>query len=173
MNLYLMRHAEALDLEAANVDRDADRPLSDKGQRQAARVGMALARLDVELDAVLTSPLVRARKTAQIVLKFMHANVAIRALEALAPNERAEVLWQTIAKEEAENMLVVGHLPSIGNLARSLLGSMAEQPLRFHKATIAALRCEPGDGTPRVSLEWMLSPVVAKRLSIHGRSTRA
>ena len=51
----------------------------------------------------------------------------------------------------------------------SLLGSLSEQPLRFHKATLAVLHCETRAGEPRFALEWMISPAVAKHL-VHRRT---
>ncbi len=171
MNLYLMRHAEAVDLAEAEVDHDADRALTEKGQRQAERVGRLLKRLDVTLDLVLVSPLIRARKSAQHVLEAMNAKVEIKKLDVLEPDKSGEAIWKAIVSEQAENVLVVGHLPSISNLARVLLGSLTEQPLRFHKSSVAALRCDSGGLAPRVTLEWMLSPAATKRLvSQHAQS---
>jgi len=164
MNLYLMRHAEAVELDAADVEHDTDRPLSEKGQRQADRVGRLLKRLDVSLDLVLTSPLLRARESAKKVLRAMDAHVNVKELEVLAPENGGDAIWKAIRAENATDILVVGHLPSIANLARALLGSLSEQPLRFHKSSVAALRCEGSGNAPRVSLEWMLTPAAIKRL---------
>src|ERR1051326_9139668 len=65
MKLYLMRHAEALD----GAD-DAKRPLSDHGKKEAREVGRFLNRAAIDFGAAYTSPLVRARQTAEIVLEF-------------------------------------------------------------------------------------------------------
>lgn len=164
MTLYLMRHAEAVDLDAADVEHDTDRPLSEKGKRQADRVGRLLKRLDVSLDVVLTSPLVRARESAKKVLRAMDAQVNIKELSVLAPESGGDAIWKAIRAENAENILIVGHLPSIASLARALLGSLSEQPLRFHKSSVAALRCEGSSHAPHVALEWMLTPAAIKRL---------
>src|SRR6476619_849663 len=64
--LYLIRHADAGDPAAWTGD-DADRPLSGKGEKQADRLGRFLAGTAFRPDAILTSPKVRARRTAEIV----------------------------------------------------------------------------------------------------------
>jgi len=64
MKLYLVRHADALPV-GGKIDRDAERPLSQTGLQEAALAGQALALLEPALDAVLVSPLLRARQTGE------------------------------------------------------------------------------------------------------------
>ncbi len=66
MRLYLMRHAEAGEADARRWPDDRQRPLSERGHREHALVAVALARMGVRFDRLLTSPLVRARQTAEI-----------------------------------------------------------------------------------------------------------
>lgn len=167
MTLYLMRHAEAVDPGDGDTTHDSDRQLTDKGRRQAKRVGILLKRLDVKIDRVLTSPLVRARETAELVAAATGSTAKIRMLDALKPAARDDAMWEALRSAGGEDVLVVGHLPSIASLAGSLLGSLAEQPLWFHKSSLAALHCEARDNRkPRVQLEWMISPAMAKRLAV-------
>ena len=166
MTIYLMRHAEAVDLDADGMTRDADRKLTDKGRRQAKRMGILLKRLDVKIDLALASPLARARETAELVVSTLGAGVKVRTLDELKPNAKDDAMWEALRGADGEAVLVVGHLPSMASLAGSLLGSLAEQPLWFHKSSLAALHCEERkDRKPRVKLEWMISPAMAKRLA--------
>jgi phosphohistidine phosphatase len=174
MTLYLMRHAEAVEPGADDVTRDADRKLTDKGRRQAKRMGIMLKRLDVKIDRALASPLVRARETAELVVTAAGSKAKIKALDELKPNAKNDAMWEALCGAGGETVLVVGHLPSIASLAGSLLGSLAEQPLWFHKSSLAALHCEAReDRKPRVTLEWMISPAMAKRLAAHHSSGRS
>lgn len=159
-----MRHAEAVDLGSGGITRDADRPLTEKGQRQARRVGRLLKRLGVTFDLALTSPFVRARETAALVLETMASDLKARPSSEFTPSGEDDAMWQAIAHAEGSSVLVVGHLPSIGSLAGSLLGSLSEQPLHFYKGSLVALRCDQDGRKPHVTLEWMLSPSVVKRL---------
>lgn len=166
MTLYLMRHAEAVEPGTNGTVRDADRKLTDKGRRQAQRVGALLKRMDVRITVVLASPFARAHETAELVASALGSDLRVRTLGELKPNARDEALWDAIRSAGGEGVLAVGHLPSLARFAGSLLGSLADQPLWFHKSSLAALHCEErADRPPRVKLEWMLSPALVKRLA--------
>lgn len=158
-----MRHADAAG--AADAESDEDRPLTEKGQRQARRAGRLLKNLNVDLNLVLSSPLVRARQTAEGVLKAMDLRMRVRLLDDLAPAGDEQAAWQTIVREDPETLLVVGHLPSIASLAGALLGSLSDAPLHFHKASLVALKCERLDRRWSVSLDWMVTPTLTRQLS--------
>jgi phosphohistidine phosphatase len=178
MTLYLMRHAEAEDLGALNNTgnaRDANRCLTDKGRRQARRMALLLKRLDVKIDRVFASPFTRAQETARLIISALGLHTPIRTLDELKPNGKEDAMWSALrAAGDEGHLLVVGHLPSIANLAGSLLGSLAEEPIWFHKSSLAALHCEAREGRkPRVRLEWMASPALAKRLASRRSAKRA
>src|ERR1700730_7056055 len=65
MDLYLVRHADALALGERGITEDAERPLSEEGQAQAKSVGAGLQRMGVHLNLIVSSPLVRARQTTE------------------------------------------------------------------------------------------------------------
>ena len=174
MTLYLMRHAEAVPLDAGGAARDADRRLTEKGLRQAHRMGRLLKRMEVKFDRVCASPFARAQETAEEVLNVLGASVKIRTLDELKPSASADDMWEAILATSGEKVLVVGHMPSLGDLAAALLDCHAEQPLWFHKSTIAAFYREAREGRkPRFQLEWMAAPGMAKRLSAREDSGKA
>ena len=128
-------------------------------------MGIALKRLGVQIDRVLASPFVRAQETAELVVATARLPVKVRTLDALKPNATSDALWAALSGAGGEGVLAVGHLPSIASLAASLLGSMAEQPLWFHKSSLAAVHCEArGNNKLHARLEWMISPAMAKHL---------
>ena len=67
MNLYLMRHGIALPQDDPSVASDSERPLSHKGVKRMRKAAKGVRRLDIPFDALLTSPLLRARQTAEII----------------------------------------------------------------------------------------------------------
>src|SRR5919198_3484467 len=77
MKLYFLRHADALE----GTD-DAARPLSAHGKKEAREVGRFLKRAGIEFDAAYSSPLIRARQTAEIVLDFC-GSASLEIAEAL------------------------------------------------------------------------------------------
>ena len=170
MHLYLMRHAEAVEPGTGGSTRDADRPLTEKGRRQARRMGRLLQRLEVEFDAVLASPLVRARETAEAVLAAMKSDGNVACDPAFAPNAAGDAMWRAIQRSAGRSVLVVGHLPSIARLAATLLGSNAEAPLHFHKSSLAVFVCETQAHPPRAELDGLFAPSAIRRLI--GRAER-
>ena len=67
MNLYLMRHGIALTRDDPSVAHDAERPLTGKGVKRMRKAAKGLRELAIRFDSILTSPLSRARQTADIV----------------------------------------------------------------------------------------------------------
>jgi phosphohistidine phosphatase len=166
MTLYLLRHAEALNVGEQGITRDEDRPLTERGCRQAARLGTVLLQFGVTFDKVLSSPLVRARETAERVLQGAGQPAKIRTVESLQPHGSPDAAWAAISGAGGEHLLAVGHLPLLATLAGRLLGSDNEDAIWFHKATLAVLHCEnPRSLRPRVRLEWMLAPALTKKLA--------
>jgi phosphohistidine phosphatase len=166
MTLYLLRHAEAVNVGEHGITRDSDRPLTERGRRQAIRLGTVLRQFGVKFDVVLASPLARAHETAGLVLETMALRSKIRTVAALQPNGTVAAMWAAICGAGGEQVLAVGHLPSIATLAGTLLGSQTEDAIWFHKATLAALHCENLTARPpRVRLEWLLAPALVKRLA--------
>lgn len=119
VDLILWRHAEARD--APDSLTDADRPLSPKGERQAARMAQWLNRHLPDSTRVLVSPTLRTRQTAQALDR------KIRLCEALAPGAGVESLLATARwPDSREPVLVVGHQDALGMTAAYLLSGTAQ-----------------------------------------------
>ncbi len=174
MTLYLLRHAEAMNVGENGITRDSDRPLTERGRRQAIRVGNVLQQLGVKFDVVLASPLERARETAGLVLQTLAQRNKIRTVEALQPHGTPDAAWAAICGAGGEHVLAVGHLPSIGTLAGTLLDSQTEDAIWFHKSSLAVFHCENlAAWRPRIRLEWMLAPALVKQLAARTARTAA
>ena len=114
MQLYLVRHAEAADGEP-----DELRPLTAEGRRAARTLGERLAADGVVPDAVLTSPLLRARETGAELARPV--GLEPEPDERLAPGATAESVRAAVA-ERGETVVVVGHQPDCGRIAAELTG---------------------------------------------------
>ena len=114
MQLYLVRHAEA-----ASGDPDELRPLTPEGREVARELGRRLAAEGVRPDAVLTSPLLRARQTATELAK--PAGLEPEPDERLAPGASAEAV-RAAAGDRGSTVVVVGHQPDCGRIAAALTG---------------------------------------------------
>ena len=128
MQLYVVRHAEAADGEP-----DELRPLTADGRRAARELGERLASEGIRPDAVLTSPLLRARETGAELAR--PAGLEAEADERLAPGATADDVMAA-AGGRGETVVVVGHQPDCGRIAAALTGG--EEP-RFPPAGIFAI----------------------------------
>lgn len=112
MRLYLVRHAEA-----ARGEPDELRPLTPAGREQARDLGRRLAGEGARPDAILTSPLLRARETARELARAL--GVDAEPDERLAPGATAFDVRAAVAGR-GERVIVVGHQPDCGRIAAAL-----------------------------------------------------
>ena len=156
MRIYVVRHGDAG--PAAVGTADAARRLTAKGRRQSARVGAALRVLDDVPALVLTSPLPRARETAERAAAAMagkRRRPPIRVLDRLAPGAYAGDVLDAIPAG-ARSVMLVGHQPTLGALVAVLIGGLHAPPIDLSKASLA---CVEAHGAPQpggAALEYLL-----------------
>ena len=150
MKLYFLRHADAL--EGAD---DAARPLSPHGKKEALEVGRFLKRAGIEFDAAYSSPLVRAKETAEIVLDACGSTKL--NLTATLLNETSDAKFEEWLKgiPDAKHICLVGHAPSLAERARQLLGITASDAFKLPKGGIACLGTE---NRRSASLKFLITP---------------
>src|SRR5262249_52131893 len=137
MDLLLIRHAEAAPLGEGGVQDDAERPLTPAGRAACKPLAQALLRLNVRLDRVATSPLLRARQTAEELLANWPAPLPeLDLCEALAPGAKPRKLARYLWKKGAGSIALVGHMPDLAEHAAWLIGSKKAQ-LELAKAGAA------------------------------------
>ena len=115
--MYLVRHAEAEPGEP-----DELRPLTAQGRSQAKELGRRFTRRDFRPDAVLASPLLRARQTADAIAAAF--DFTAEPDERLAPGATAEDVRAVVAGR-GETVVVVGHQPDCGQIAAAITGEPA------------------------------------------------
>jgi len=153
MRLYFLRHADAL--EGAN---DASRSLSPKGKKQSRALGRFLKRAGIRFDAAYTSPLVRARQTAAIVLETSgSADTAKLTLAEALLNESSDFEFTRWLKglPEANHVLLVGHAPALAQRLSNLMGLRDADIVRLPKGGLACLEAEDRG---EVTLKFLITP---------------
>ena len=134
--LWLLRHGEAVPHESKP---DFDRELTARGQRQSIAAGEALARLGLELAACYTSPLVRARETAELASETLNVTPELR--DEVGKDFGLDVVRELLAEHgDGARILVVGHNPSFEQVVHDLSGGRVD----FKKGGVAALRVTGG-----------------------------
>jgi phosphohistidine phosphatase len=151
-DVYLLRHAHAGNPDAWTGD-DADRPLSPKGRGQARRLARFLASSGVKLDAIVTSPKVRARQTAEPVAAALGVKYITDA--RLAGHLDEAILEAILADAGGERVMVVGHDPDFSDVAASLCGA---ENLPLKKGALARLEAERPLKPSSAVLRWLVAP---------------
>jgi phosphohistidine phosphatase len=150
VDLILWRHAEAV--ESGDAQEDLERPLTSRGERQAARMAAWLNQHLPATTRVLASP---ARRTQQTALALERK---FRTVPALAPEASVTALLEAARWPQAkEPVLVIGHQPTLGLVAAQLL-SGAAQPWAVKKGAVWWLRSREREGEGQVVLLNVLSP---------------
>lgn len=154
--LHLLRHAHAGD--AGRWDGpDAARPLSEKGRRQAERLGALLATIDEAPDVIVSSPKVRALETAELVGRALRVPVVIddRLAGALDVDVVEDIL--RISTPGAGRPCLVGHDPDFSGVLGDLLGI---GPVFMRKGAIARVDVSRPIAYGRGVLRWLVPPEV-------------
>lgn len=126
-NLLLLRHAKSSwkDPDLA----DFERPLNDRGRKAATSLGRYLAKEDVSIDLVISSPAVRARQTIELVLRSAKRSVELRFDQLIYeanPARLLEIISQI--EDERKSVMLVGHNPGMEELLALLVGGEQHMP---------------------------------------------
>ena len=160
--LYIVRHAIAAERGSEWPD-DTKRPLTERGINRFKEVVKGLRRLDITVDEVFTSPLVRARQTAELLASGLEGKAPIKVLDALAPGHTAaSVMTQLARVAKRRRVALVGHEPELGELAAYLIG--AGRALAFKKGGICRIDLGSLTSKSAASLVWFLPPNVARQV---------
>lgn len=164
IELYLVRHAIAAERGPKYPD-DRLRPLTPAGSRKFAESVPGLQQLDVVIDFVLTSPLVRARETAMLLAAGLRPKPAVAEIEALAPGGRPQAIAEAIKTHAKKHrrIALVGHEPDIGELAARLLGARGN--VEFKKGGVCLIDTDGATPAGPGTLRWMLTPRALRALA--------
>jgi phosphohistidine phosphatase len=160
MKLFLMRHGIAADIDGEAHD-DASRPLTQQGQAKTRQAANGLLRSHPRLGLIASSPLLRARQTAEIVQQVYRVTPTGAALQVWDELEQATYpdLVARVRAAEIEDILLVGHEPGLSRFASQLLtGSPTGMVINFKKAAICALEVDPAAGDIAAILLWYAAP---------------
>jgi phosphohistidine phosphatase len=153
MLIYILRHGDAVQSSSLH---DSERPLSDLGQQQASAVGEFVQSVNLHPDVIISSPLIRAVKTAEAIRRS--ANVAqIQMSEYLIPGTRKEQLIEQLNKLGRNSVLLVGHEPHLSQTISFLLTGRENLPVEVRKCSLACLLASDPVRPGHALLQWLVS----------------
>jgi phosphohistidine phosphatase len=164
--LYLVRHAIAEERGAAWPDDDV-RPLSRDGLRKWRRGASGFAAIAPEIDLILTSPLLRARQTADLLQARLPGRPPLEESDALGPDVPPAVVLKRLRQRQLPGTVVlVGHEPALSRLAAALLH--LEGALDFRKGAAMAIVVSGLGARGPGRLEWYATPRLLRKLAPRG-----
>jgi phosphohistidine phosphatase len=162
LELYLIRHGLAAERGKDWPD-DSKRPLTPEGVARLRKSARGLNALGVGFDQIVTSPLVRARQTADTLAEELKDHPPIVTADALAPaGSSASVIQEITRHARKARVALVGHEPNLGELAAQLIG--ARTPLEFKKGGVCRIDFDMLPPKGGGLLRWFLTPKMLRRL---------
>jgi phosphohistidine phosphatase len=159
MRLYIVRHAFAGQHGDPNYPDDDLRPLTKKGRKQFRRVVKKLASRGFAPRLVASSPLVRCRQTAAVILEGVAPAPYLEEQTCLEPGSRLEPLVNWSNQQGVEELAWVGHAPDVSRLTAALIGG-GNGTLVFAKGAVAAVDFDDEIAIGRGMLRWLVNPKI-------------
>ena len=163
VELYIVRHAIAAERGSEWPD-DSKRPLTERGVDRFKECVGGLRSFDVELDVIFTSPLVRAKQTAEYLSAGLPGKPPIKTADVLAPGHTPVETMEAIARDArgAPRVALVGHEPDLGELTAWLVGTKRAIP--FKKGGICRLDLD-SLSSRYGTLAWLMPPRALRKLA--------
>ena len=167
MNLYIIRHAIAVDEGTSEYEQDSERPLTDKGRKKMRQIAKGLRNLGVEFDLILSSPYVRARETAEILADVFKMKKKIAFSESLVPMADPQNLIPEInEKYSVDSIALVGHEPHLSTLVGLLTAENSKVDITLKKGGVCYLTADDlHHDDHRATLEWLLTPGILMEIA--------
>lgn len=144
MELYILRHGIAADKDDPRFPKDEDRPLTDEGQKKTLGIARRMKHLGLTFDLVLSSPLARARQTAEITASVLGCRNKLKFSPHLAPDGSQQALLRELNSQrpKPKRPILVGHEPYLTELISTLLAGRAGLRLDLKKGGLCKLEIE-------------------------------
>jgi len=165
MNIYIIRHAIAIDEDSSEYADDSQRPLTDKGRKKMRQIAKGLRSLGAEFDIILSSPYLRAHQTAEILADVFKVRHAMALSENLVPMGDPDLLIAEVnEKYTVDSIALVGHEPNFSSLIGLLVAENHGIDLTLKKGGVCRLSADDLHHTRKATMEWLLTPSILVEL---------
>lgn len=164
LEIILVRHAIAFERDRARWRDDRARPLTPEGKQKFRKVAAGLARWLPPVERMITSPLVRARQTAELLTEVAGWPKAIDSPE-LAPQSSPAAVLAMLRAERTRCIALVGHEPALSALlSLCVAGSEVNLPLQMKKGGIARIAFSADVRAGKAALLAFIPPRALRRM---------
>lgn len=161
MNLYLVRHAEAVAV-GGEIRSDAERTLSERGRSDALVMARMLAQIDIDIRAVFTSPLVRAVQTGKAFGSELKRDPQIS--KRLEPGFNPRLLAEEIqAASDGAGIVAIGHQPDMSMFISYLISPAHDAMVTMEPGAMACIHLQ---SSGQAQLRWVMTPDIVKRMNV-------
>lgn len=167
MELYILRHGIAEPHAGVPGSGDTERRLTSEGVDKMRRAAKGMKALELSFDLILSSPLRRAKETAEIVAEEFNAAKKLQLIGALGPDGNPKELIDELRKHSrgAKKALIVGHEPYLSRLISLLISGDTRSSIEFKKGALCKLTAGSLDYGRCAALEWLMT---SRQLRRHG-----
>jgi len=160
VDLYLLRHAEAVPRGTPGYRKDNNRPLTKDGVSTMRRAAKGMRRLKLEFDLILSSPYPRARTTAEIAADALGAGKKLKLSDHLASDGDPRKLVAELNRDCSSpgSILLVGHEPYLSELICVLIGCRSGTALTLKKGGLCKVCVDSLRFGRCARLDWLLTP---------------
>lgn len=160
MDLYILRHGLAADKDDPRYPKDEDRPLTEEGQKKTLAVARRMKHIGLTFDLILSSPLARARQTAEITASVLGCKNRLKFTPHLAPEGSKESLVRFLKSQKPtpKRPMLVGHEPYLSEFISTLLVGKPNLPLALKKGGLCKLEIDTFRVGPCATLQLLATP---------------
>lgn len=160
-HLILFRHGIAVPSGTPDVE-ESQRPLTKKGEKRTREIARGLKPFLKKIDRIVSSPLPRALRTAEIVAEVLGLSEVVETSEALLPQAQPVDIQSWLKSRDESRLMIVGHNPNLSDLLNLLVsGHVEPRSIELRKAGAACLRQTPDD---HYRIDWFIRPRIARKM---------
>ncbi len=163
LDVFILRHGEAGNRMTV-IEEDSERPLTPAGRIEIRKIAKSLKTVELQTDRIYTSPLRRARETAEIASRILKIAI-LEEWDELKPDGSKDGLYRKLARlEQNSRPILVGHEPHLSSMIGEIIGTKGAR-IVLKKGGLAKVRIT--SFTPRISgeLRWLLTPKITAKMS--------
>ena len=163
IDLFILRHGEAGNRMTV-VEKDSERPLTPEGRTEMEKIAKSLKAIGLQTDRIYTSPLRRARETAEIAAKILQIPT-LEEWDELKPDGSKTGLYRKLSRlGQNSRPILVGHEPYLSSMIGEIMGTTSAK-IVLKKGGVAKVRIT--SFSPRISgeLRWLLTPKIIAKMS--------
>lgn len=166
MNIFILRHGEA-GTRVSVASKDFERPLTETGRNDVEKIAGSLLQLRVGFDKIVTSPLKRAKESAEILAKvYEKQSPKLEIWEELRPEgSKSELLLRLSKQKQDSDVLLVGHEPYLSSLIGEIISGNSSARILVKKGGVAKVQIVSFSPKVTGELRWLLTPRHLKKLA--------